>query len=561
MLVHAATTANHYARRQRIQSMKYPLPNIDADEADRITRTRLAWRIVYGEWLPDLTMRVNNAVGKVRADFWKNYDLSANPAESFAGELAKTYAIPPLVKPPEGGDVVRDALQKSGYWQLCQRLERDAMVLRESVVRIDKTPKGDIITTQVNPQDIHIAVDPKQPRLPVAVWHQKTYTIDGTATLAYEFADVRDPDNPVYATISATSGEDITMSVHGREAIQGAEYPWRIDGDPVVPYVIRHAAETSKAWDYRTNRSLIDGTLNTGVFFSFFGHCLKNNSWKQRYGVNVKPLGVSEENLQSHMVTDPSTVAMFASLEDGTQPMLSQWDSSSDPLNLFEAIERYVRRLASFMGISGADQVRMSGDPRSGYAVSVSRDAQREQVRAIEPMSRQADEQVLAIVAGLLGGPSAGYQITYRGIPLSTDERRAMQAEVFDLIEQGMITRFDGFMRLNPELSEREAAAKFAKIQAESRPNANTTQTTEQPATEQPATTEGTPDAPAPQEVLNGAQVTAALLIMKDVASGLIGKAEGLTALQSFFKLDATTAHRLLANPKPQPKTPEQTSV
>jgi hypothetical protein len=142
---------------------------------------------------------------------------------------------------------------------------------------------------------------------------------------------------------------------------------------------------------------------------------------------------------------------------------------------MIETIGQYERRLAAMAGINPADQMRMSGDPRSGYAIAVSRDAQREVAKRIEPVFQVSDEDLVGKSAAMLriaGGesyPETGYTVTYQGVPLSLDERRAHLDELQTEIDLGLLSVVSAYQRRNPGTTEAEARAALAEIQQQNR--------------------------------------------------------------------------------------------
>ena len=99
------------------------------------------------------------------------------------------------------------------------------------------------------------------------------------------------------------------------------------------------------------------------------------------------------------------------------QPLIGSF-SYADPDKLLESIAKYEYRVATAAGISG-DALRQSGDPRSGYAISVSRTGMREAMARYAPVFRRSDQEMLEKCAMLcnrfLGAslPESGYRVVY----------------------------------------------------------------------------------------------------------------------------------------------------
>ncbi len=135
--------------------------------------------------------------------------------------------------------------------------------------------------------------------------------------------------------------------------------------------------------------------------------------------------------------------------------------------------EAITARLGADAGIAASDMQRMSGDPRSGYAISLSNNGKREAQRRFVTSFRDADERLMDLSAVLLnraaglGLPESGYSVIYREIPLSPEELRGREESVLRRREAGLLSRLDAYRELNPGLSAAQAAADLAAIDAE----------------------------------------------------------------------------------------------
>jgi hypothetical protein len=306
----------------------------------------------------------------------------------------------------------------------------------------------------------------------------------------------------------------------------------------------------------------MEGTLNLGVYYSLWGHVLRAASWPQRWAVDLQvggsqPLSGEADTIQTSVITDPGTVALFySSAQAQGQPQIGQWQTSADPEALIGAISQYERRLVTYAGINAADQIRMAGDPRSGYAVSVSRDAQREVQRRFEPQFRAGDLAALRLAAILLNRaygearyPEGGYRISYEGIPYSGEERRSQLDRIRELRDQGLMSRVQAYQELYPGVSEEDARAALAEIDGTTEAASPVTDT-EAPVAEveAPAADAAAADEPLAATALNGAQVTSALEIVQQVAAGQLPRESAVVMLVEFFQLSADSADRVLGS-------------
>jgi hypothetical protein len=184
-----------------------------------------------------------------------------------------------------------------------------------------------------------------------------------------------------------------------------------------------------------------------------------------------------DNNLESRrqaIASDPASILVFApdpDLAPGQQPQIGQYQAGGDVSQMLEAITVYERRLATYMGINPADVQKMSGDPRSGYAISISRSSLREAQRKYAPSFRRADIETLEISAKIanryLGTsyPESGYRIEYHAIPLSPQESKEQRENMLALLQAGLISKVDAVMILHPDLDEVDAKKMLLKIQ------------------------------------------------------------------------------------------------
>ena len=136
------------------------------------------------------------------------------------------------------------------------------------------------------------------------------------------------------------------------------------------------------------------------------------------------------------------------------------------------AIGMYEERLVEAAGLR-VDVTRQSSDIRSGYSLAVAREAIREAQAIYAPLFARSDARLLALTAGLMDVKGEGqWSVMYRGLPQSAAERRAVLDETLTLRDARLLSRLDAYRRLNPDLSEAEARAALAAIDAEASPAA-----------------------------------------------------------------------------------------
>ena len=382
----------------------------------------------------------------------------------------------------DGAQPLFAAVSASGLWPLMRRVQRDTLGLREMAVRISTSDDDALIYRPVFPDLLVAEPDPERPDRPLLIREMRQREHNGKLRWAWDELDIRDPKSPTYRVILNDGAKtDITQAQLGG-SFSGESYPYRLaDGTPFLPYVLYHAEATGRLWDVYSTRELVEGTLNVAVFYSLLSHVLRAASWPQKYAVNVRVPGTSflDEDSDGHgrqgITTDPATVLMLEA-EPGANAVIGQWQASADPAAMIEVIAKYERRLASFAGINSADQIRMDGDPRSGYAVTVSREAQREVQRRYEVQARAGDIELLEKSAAILNErtdsayPETGYDISYHGIPLSLEERRMQRDELLQLLDAGLIDKATAYQELHPGMSRAQAELELAQIEASRQP-------------------------------------------------------------------------------------------
>jgi hypothetical protein len=446
-------------------------------EARRVEHSRKRRRMLYGAHDVDLDRLLRQAVGNVRAEAWRPIDLSANPYLSIWSQLAVLYAEAPLVVTEPGAEGVAEALAAAGYWQAMMRVQRDALAMREMLVRIDATEDGRVVARPVYPDMVEARCDPADPSRLVSVleWVQR----DGQ-WLAHECSI--DGEVPRY-TVTTRSGDAVTRQVLGQD-YAGDAYPYRLeDGAPIVPYVLYHAAETGCLFDPYTMREVVEGSLMLGVYLTYFGHVLRSASWPQRYAIGAQVLGAdavdADGNVQAgrrEVVTDPATlVEMVVDPAYTGQPLVGQWQTSADPEKVLTAVAMYERRVLTLAGVQAPDVTRQDADIRSGYSLAVSRESAREAQRVYEPQFRRGDCAALAMAAALLNRATgsaypespAAYRVTYRGLPRSPAELMAQVSEIKARVDAGLLGPVSAYIEIHPGTPREEAVDAVARARME----------------------------------------------------------------------------------------------
>ena len=151
--------------------------------------------------------------------------------------------------------------------------------------------------------------------------------------------------------------------------------------------------------------------------------------------------------------------------------MIGQFQPGGDPSSVLEAVIQYERKVAQMAGINPGDIERLSGDPRSGYAIAVSKESMREAQARYKPSFERGDQMTLSLAAMMANRflgydlPESGYKIRYARIGLSVEEKREQRADIKEKLATNLIAPIDAMMELYPDLNEEEAAEKIREIQ------------------------------------------------------------------------------------------------
>jgi hypothetical protein len=461
-----------------------PIP-LDPYEAARWMATSLRRRLLYGAWRDDLANHIVARVGKDRAQAWGAPDMSANPFRSLCQQVAVLYDEPPIISHPDdpGGTaaaLLTSALETAGAWSLMARVQRDTVGMREMLVRVDiDEDTGELVLRPVHPDFVCARPHPTRPDAIAAIKEARLRQPEGSVPQAQFWAwDCLDPKRLEYR-VTDDHGADVTESELGAPA-SGKAYPYVYDdGAPYLPYALYHAAQTGCLWDPYEGIELVDGTLNVGGHWTFWNHCVEDASWPQRYAAGwevVTTEAVGDPAAPRLVATvDPAVLLQLRSNLDAGQGLIGQWAPGADPSALADAISAYERRLAAYAGLSPSDFARISGDPRSGYALAISREGQREAARRLEPQFRRGDVQLLSICAAQLNRwherhsqrialPEKGWRIRYQALPPSPQELESKRRNVLELMDAGLMSAVEAYMELHPGLSEAEAKRAITKI-------------------------------------------------------------------------------------------------
>lgn len=435
----------------------YTLPPTSTHDAMRVDEARLRRRLLTGQQEQDVRDALQKAFGLERASAMKWIDIAANSYVQMWTQLAALYAYTPRARGPSAA--VLAAVQECGHWPRMVRTQRDVLALRECFVLISfddatKTLQERVIT----PDFIHgcprpMRVDPTR-IAEISVWLRA-----GECWERHRYQIENEAGKP--APLHAVYDESDKLL---RE-YAGDAYPFRDNaGQPLIPGVLYHAAETSALLDWETGGDVARGAVRLMVFYTGAGHVIVDASWQQRYAIDAEFHGAGQTvDGRTVIVADPATVLQVTSVE-GKQAMLSSFAQPADPEAVMRTIAMYARQLSASAGVRSPEATRTESDIRSGYSLAVSREAVQEMQASYAPTFSRADRLYLHIAACLMDEPSLGpadWTVEYQALTLTPAEMKGRLDAIKAAREGGLMSRIDALLFLYPWLTVEEAQAKI----------------------------------------------------------------------------------------------------
>lgn len=434
-----------------------PSPS-DPWEIQRWTHTSLRHRMLTGSWSTDLRAKVTDQIGPTLSNLIGEPDISSNVFASVCTSLAALYDVVPSINnatDPQAAGLLSRMLVEAAWGAQMQTFQRLTLGLREMVMRVDaiEAPEMEggvrLILRPVTPD--HVIGRPRMDRPAEFIVYEETVYREvspGVFAWTWDVFDVSDPESPSYRVLSADRKTDLTMQLCSQE-FQGPSYPWRTQaGLSVVPAIVYHAEySASKLFDPFAWKELVDGTLQIGVDRSNYHRSLRSAAYPQRYLINaVVPADIAADG-RHEVVTDPSAVLILSGADGAGQPVAGQWASAFDPVSFQEAVSKDEARLAMHSGIPASDLLRLSDDPRSGLAITVSREGRRDAQRRFSPPFQMGDQALFSMIAivvnALLGTevlPERGWAVRYNSIPETEDERTKREDRILAQLQAGIIS-------------------------------------------------------------------------------------------------------------------------
>jgi len=369
----------------------------------RKDHVRLRRRILYGQHEADISERISQMISLVRKSAWGKPDMTANVFKQVHEMVSILYNEEPIVTSDiEGSQQVIEQLQEAGFWTKMKSVQRDTSALREMAILVEPSYEDNVAGVTilpVSPDVLDIKVHPRDTSKLLEVrWSVKD---DEDKEVILEYI----PQREIYRAIQ--DGMDISESFLGGTFI-GEAYPYRDSkGTALMPWILYRAQDTGSLWNSWTGREAVEATLQLGVLYTFFMHIIRNAAWAQRYAVNAIPVGADIDDegdmsqARANVVSDPSTILILKQLQEGIQPSVGSLAAPIDSEKIISSIRVYETRILD--AVIGADVSRTTSDIRSGYSLAVSRDSLLQVQKAMMPLFKKSDIEVLKLVAAYNG--------------------------------------------------------------------------------------------------------------------------------------------------------------
>jgi hypothetical protein len=405
--------------------------------------------------------------------------MTKNAFRNTINQLSVLYDRAPVIshEQPGASEELGEILAEAGLWQLARRLQVITIGLREGLYRLAVVggDKPRLQARVVPPDLVYGESDADDPDVPVYLveYRLRETGKEGELEWTRDVVDIR--GEPSYRVESGDGKEDLSGRFLGVDGgLVGEAYPYWCNGEPCLPYVLYHAERTGTLFDPYEGIELVTGSLKASVLWTFWGHCVKDCSWPQKYCVGVRPAGgmIADPNANmAYIPTDPASLINFEPTGD-TTPSLGQFQAGADPSKLGEAIREYTADLATDFGISSTDMARVSASPRSGYSIALSKEGVRAAQRRSEVQFSRGDIETLSKICAFWNSatgsslPTTGWGIAYPGMPLSNDEKQAIISEWQALAELGVASVIDLYMSIH-SVSRETASREMERISLE----------------------------------------------------------------------------------------------
>jgi len=453
-------------------------PPPDSVTGDLWQATSLRLRILEtSAWRRDLSEYMSRHVSSTSLIAWGEPTIAANLLKSVVTKVATLYRLPPVLThdalTPDG----QAYMASIGLFAQHRRLNRLVVGLRDCLVRVHWSPELGLPQIElVPPHRAYVRALRHAPDHPVEI-RQAILMRDPLLDKGkphrwfWEVWSIEDPFSPTYRIIEADGRRLDRSADFGVDT----SYPWVADGVPYIPLVLYHAEDTGCVMDSDGWSELVDGTLTVAMLVTFWLHVVRNASWSQAYGINVKLRGArlneggADPNVNARTVAaDPKSILMFDSALGGSVGTI---DKPSDPQYVIAAITQYAGWILSQIGL-GTDDVQIA-EAQSGVALTIRQEGITRLQQDHLPGMTKGDLALAALaarVANTFGGgslPTDGWEITYPAAPKTRADRIDDLDHKQKMIDLGLLSRIDLILEIRPWLTRPEAIQEAYRIDIE----------------------------------------------------------------------------------------------
>ena len=431
---------------------------------DRQSCTERRKDILEGDWIYHLEQHVKTKLSIQRIENMGVPSKSINLFRSVVEQLSVLYDKAPIVR-NENLTPLQDAyLSSLNVFRLHSRLNKYVVGLRECFIKLDWSP-GDHLSEAgirlrlVTPDCVEAYADIDNPTVPYRIEEKRCRKIGNKTVDCLDIWDVSDLMNPYYEVRSTNMKSDYTDLLGLR-----FEYPYVTDdGRPYLPWVLYHASESTCLFNHHELEELVEATLDIGLDWSFWRHCLLEASWSQKYTIDLQLAGLEhrsqgENGARAEIPIAPNSLMQFTtdSNKESATGTFNVVEAAIDPKKIAESIAIHSLSICDSLGIS--PDIQKTQSAQSGVSIQIRRDSVREMQKKYTRQFQSGDTELLAKIALINNDnsdvkiPVKGYSVTYPSIPMSHDELTSKLDFSLKLLANGLTTKERILAELNPEL-------------------------------------------------------------------------------------------------------------
>lgn len=460
------------------------------EEQERISHTRRRVNMLTGRWEQDLHDFLKVVWDTTRAGAEaSSLDLSGNLVGSLARQLGipGLYGVRPAIHGPnpeiigEGG-----YLDRAVWCAIMQHVEYMTRglgcmaVVPEVDAALEDEPCGPLTFRVVTPDLLHVEVNPSRPMEPVRLWELRTRRAGsgspdserGKVGYFFDYFDLSDPENPIFAIVSAS---DVTRDVSawfGMQTLRGDGYPWRyLSGKPYIPHTF-YRSHMADFWCLDLLRGLHRTSYQSARMRTDALFVADNAAFQTGILINANLPGAAQRNANGQTVQTismvPGAFIVAESMEDQPAQLLTM-PAAADPSQMFAAAFGFEKSALSQLGLREDNVTRDAANPTSAAALSIRDGTRREAQVQLAEVFRPSDLVLFRKVTALCEGAALGsfvedmrdpakrYSIVYRLIDQSGDAAAAKREDVAFRVANKLMSQIEAYQALNPG-ADREAA-------------------------------------------------------------------------------------------------------